>query len=599
MKNFRKLTALLLALAMVLALVPGAIAEEGDTIRVALGSSGYTVAVPLGYFDAGVGESEIGDELVSVYITPENAPDFDVYQIEKTDIYPTLAAFMNTDCIAYDGTDLVLDGSINGITVASYNDVEELNGNKTNVANYAFDAGDAIIELCFHLTSKSTKAADEIMSTLEKSVPAEIELGTTGLAITVPYPASDRAVGDDAGLRTGIVCSHYVEEADLFIDIYEMNGAPMTLADTVALVNEKYGETEMMTDLTINEIPVLVFAIPTDFDNEVPQTYAIVLMLENNSNGITAVVFHVNNYAQTDLAYTAVNTLAPYTASGEETLTPARTNLALGTSGLVMTVAEGFECVTPSLEEQEDGLLGIFTNPRTLYDFDVYQFSKEGYASLADFNEQDAALCNGTELYEDEVNGIPYAYYVNTVEAEEGEVPMVVENYTFETLAGDEYVQVCFSRTQDKNAADDVAHVVSTIAKIGVKTVEIGGGYKLTVSDDYTAEKLEDLSGDFMTVTHFESPTGICFYVYEINTGIPEFTLEAYAATMALLSDEDATAGEVNGFPYASMQDVSEDGVIKSVVFEAGEGSFIDIDFVVGNNLEGFMAQRILGTLAK
>ena len=69
----------------------------------------------------------------------------------------------------YDGTEIVTDAEINGITVASYRSVEESEGASYNVITYAFEDNGEYVEVAFWLDGLTAEAeAEAIISTLNK-----------------------------------------------------------------------------------------------------------------------------------------------------------------------------------------------------------------------------------------------------------------------------------------------------------------------------------------------------------------------------------------------------------------------------------------------
>ena len=105
--------------------------------------------------------------------------------------------------------------------------------------------------------------------------------------------------------------------------------------------------------------------------------------------------------------------------------------------------------------------MAYYRSDDILVDFDVYQFSKEGYPdALADFVTQEAAEYNATEIVTDAtINDIPVGYY-RSVEESEG-VSYNVITYAFEGEG--EYVEVAFWLDGD-NAEEIAAGIINTLS---------------------------------------------------------------------------------------------------------------------------------------
>ncbi|MBR4546401.1 MAG: hypothetical protein IKO14_10615 [Oscillibacter sp.] len=135
--------------------------------------------------------------------------------------------------------------------------------------------------------------------------------------------------------------------------------------------------------------------------------------------------------------------------------------LRLGTSPFVMTVPASFTEGEMTEEDIADDQVAYYRSDDILVDFDVYQFSKEGYPdALADFVTQEAAEYNATEIVTDAtINDIPVGYY-RSVEESEG-VSYNVITYAFEGEG--EYVEVAFWLDGD-NAEEIAAGIINTLS---------------------------------------------------------------------------------------------------------------------------------------
>jgi hypothetical protein len=94
-------------------------------------------------------------------------------------------------------------------------------------------------------------------------------------------------------------------------------------------------------------------------------------------------------------------------------------------------------------EEIQDGLVAYLQSPDRLLDFDIYQFSKEGYPEeLAEYTKQEAAEYESAfDIVTDlKMNGIDAASY-RARELYDGQE---YETLTYILDGGDEFVEVVF-----------------------------------------------------------------------------------------------------------------------------------------------------------
>ncbi|MBQ9008109.1 MAG: hypothetical protein IJ088_02095 [Clostridia bacterium] len=133
----------------------------------------------------------------------------------------------------------------------------------------------------------------------------------------------------------------------------------------------------------------------------------------------------------------------------------------LGTSAYTIEIDESFVEGTRSEEEIKDDMVAYMHSDNTLLDFDVYQFSKEGYPkSLSDFVQQEAHDYNATEVVTDgNINGIAVACY-RAVETYDGQE---YSTLTYVMEDGNEYVELAF--WLDGETADEEARaIINTLA---------------------------------------------------------------------------------------------------------------------------------------
>ncbi len=139
----------------------------------------------------------------------------------------------------------------------------------------------------------------------------------------------------------------------------------------------------------------------------------------------------------------------------------ATRTLQLGTSGYTIEIPDSFVEGERTDEDIADDMVAYLESPDTLLDFDVYQFSKEGYpGTIAEFAEAEAAEYEATEVVTDgEINDIPAASYY-AVETYDDETYATL---TFVLEAGDDYVEIAFWLDGD-TAEDEAMAIIETLA---------------------------------------------------------------------------------------------------------------------------------------
>lgn len=138
--------------------------------------------------------------------------------------------------------------------------------------------------------------------------------------------------------------------------------------------------------------------------------------------------------------------------------------LQLGTTPFFMDVPAGFVPGEMTEEDIEDDQVGYYHSEDTLLDFDVYQFSKDGYPNeMTEYVAWEAESYEGvSEMVTDgEINGVPVCWY-RTVEQYE-DVDYNTITYLMEH--SDEYVEVVF--WLDGDTADaEAAAIINTLSLV-------------------------------------------------------------------------------------------------------------------------------------
>lgn len=133
----------------------------------------------------------------------------------------------------------------------------------------------------------------------------------------------------------------------------------------------------------------------------------------------------------------------------------------LGTSAYTVMIPDSFVEGERTEEEVRDDMVAYMHSPDTLLDFDVYQFSREGYpATLAAFVEAEAAEYAATEVVTDgNINGIDIAWY----RAEETYEGREYATLTYALEDGGDYVEIAFW-LDGEDAEAEAAAIIGTLS---------------------------------------------------------------------------------------------------------------------------------------
>lgn len=139
---------------------------------VAVGTTGYLVAVPADYTEGEVTEEERKDDQIAYCRSDKHLMDFDIYQFPAEG--QTLTDYAAEEAKEY-GADKVENMEINGVPFALYYSEEQYDGGSYRVANYLFAAGDDFGEISFWLDGEDAEAlTKQIISSLStKKLPQE------------------------------------------------------------------------------------------------------------------------------------------------------------------------------------------------------------------------------------------------------------------------------------------------------------------------------------------------------------------------------------------------------------------------------------------
>lgn len=301
---------------------------------------------------------------------------------------------------------------------------------------------------------------------------------------------------------------------------------------------------------------------------------------------------------ETDAAATESGDAAATEAAAVETRL-----LRLGSSLFAVTVPKSFVPGEVTEEDLADDQIAYYHSEETLMDFDVYQFSKEGYPdTLAEFVAEEAAEYHATEVVTDaELNGIAIGYY-RSVEESEG-VSYNVITYAFENNG--EYVEMAFW-LDGETAEEEANAIIHTLTLLGTRTISLGtSAFSLTIPADFTEGELSagDIADDQIAYYHSEA-TPMDFDVYQFSKeGYPDTLAEFVAAEAADYDGTDIiTDADINGITVASYRSVeASDGVPYNVITYAFEdnGEYLEVAFWLDGLTAEAEADAIISTLSK
>ncbi|MBR2798042.1 MAG: hypothetical protein IKE17_09915 [Clostridia bacterium] len=476
-----KALCLTLCLALLMAALPLALGEADaptQTRRLRLGSSIYTLEIDESFQYGDVTAADVEEGQVAYLYSDRFAVDFDVYQHSVPGDPRTLAEYVDMAAAAHpDASEIVADGEINGIPVGSYRATESYDGGEYQTLTYVLDNGDGYVEVVFWLDGEDAEAlAQGMIGTLDFDNLAPVRLGTS------PYWVFCSASFREGGMTSEDVAEGQVaywvsDETLLDFDVYQRDkeGLPGDLADYVTQEAREYNASAVEPDATVNGIPVGWYRAVESYEGKDYETLTCAM---DAGGDYIKVVFWLDGPTAAAEADGILQSLwreedEPEEAGAAEALPEetaadgaATRTLRLGTSPFTIVVPAGFTEGEMTQEDIEDDQVAYYYSNETLLDFDVYQFSKDGYPNdLATYVEEETAGYNSvSEVVTDgEINGVPAAWY-RTVEA--------YQDAEFNTLTyildgGEEYVEICF--WLDGENADAEADAI--IRTLGVSPV--------------------------------------------------------------------------------------------------------------------------------
>lgn len=261
----RKILSLALALALLLAALPCAFAEDAEEWdeglrRLRLGSSFYTVMIDDGFFLGDMTEEDVADGQVAYYQRGDEGMDFDVYQFAKDEPADRPSRYVLEEAMEQDHVIEVRPNEhVGDIDIALYRAIEAFDGTEYETLNVIADDGIYFVELVFWIADEADAAeAQAIVDSLELVELEQIRLGDSPFILYVPgdFEAGEMTLEDEDDDQ---IAYYFSEATALDFDVYQFgkDGLPQSLSEYVAQEAAEYPViTELVTDGVINDVPV-------------------------------------------------------------------------------------------------------------------------------------------------------------------------------------------------------------------------------------------------------------------------------------------------------------------------------------------------------
>ena len=281
----------------------------------------------------------------------------------------------------------------------------------------------------------------------------EIEIGTSGIVITVPasYVAGEISAEDTDENQVG----YYKSEAYLVdFDLYQWVKADgETLEGIAAEEAAEFGA--VVASSEVNGITVWAYLAVEESEGV---EYNTVSCLMENGDIIAEIVFWLDGEGAVEFADGIMETVAIKEAAQ---ITVSGTEIVLGTSALKITTPYVYAKGELSAEDTDENQVAYYKSEECLVDFDVYQWAKaEGETAETVANEE-AAKYGSDDVAEIIVNDIiAYGYYAN--EESDG---VTYETFTVITEDGNDFVEIVFW-LDGEDAALIMTDIVATLTRI-------------------------------------------------------------------------------------------------------------------------------------
>ena len=278
-----KLLCLTLCLALLFGALPLALGESeasGQTRRLRLGRSNYTIEIDGSYQYGPVAEEGVADGQVACLYSDAVPVDFDVYQVSAPGEQPSLAEYVTGSATARGGAEeIVTDEEINGIPVGRYRLVETWNGVDYPTATYVLEDGESFIEVVFWLDGGNAEAeVRSIMDTLAVDNLVPVRLGTSPYYLFCDASFHEGAMYSE-DVAEGQVAYWLSDETLLDFDVFQISkeGQPEQLADYVAREAAEYRADAFETNGAVNGIPMGWYRCAQSWEGQDYRTLTCVL----------------------------------------------------------------------------------------------------------------------------------------------------------------------------------------------------------------------------------------------------------------------------------------------------------------------------------
>lgn len=288
---------------------------------------------------------------------------------------------------------------------------------------------------------ESVAEVEETSSEMEAQEAEELEINRrqkitldgTGYSLIAPEDYKCDTL-ESGGVDEDITLSYYSDTRSMSFDVYYIGkDEGSTLESIVKAEAAECNATSVKEKEEINEITVGSYCYTEAYDDGICNVVTYVIETEESFIEIT---FWMPDKSAEIQAEAVIESLE-YTAVKEETQT-----IKLGSAPYSIITSMGFASKELNEEEKADSMVAYYSDEEKGVDFDVYQFSKDGYGdTIADYIDSQAEEHSATEVVaESEINGIETGYFCYT-EQEDGEKSYIT---TYVLQDGDNYIEISF-----------------------------------------------------------------------------------------------------------------------------------------------------------
>ena len=329
------------------------------------------------------------------------------------------------------------------------------------VEEKAEEVTEAVEEKAEEVTEAVEEKAEEVTEAVEEKVEEvaeaaatkEIEIGTSGIMITVPAdyePAEISAEDTDENQVAYYKSATYLCDFDLY---QWAKAEGETLEAAAAAEAAEYGAEAMMQE--VNGIAVWAYAAVEESEGT---EYNTMTCLMENGDYFAEIVFWMDGEDAGDI-FNAV--LSSLTVKETAEIDEGGTEIVLGTSNLMITTPVAYVQGEISAEDTDESQVAYYTSEESLIDFDVYQWTKAEGETLEGVATAEAAEYEAAEIFEGTSNSgvLFYGYY-----AEEEFEGKTYTTLTVITEAGNDFVEIVFW-LDGEDAELAVTDILGTLAQ--------------------------------------------------------------------------------------------------------------------------------------